>query len=148
MRPNFLFPPISENRRFSFLTLALRLFFGLLLFVKYGLYKWINFQELLPRIPDFLGMGRPMSMSLAIFAQVFCIWGVIAGFLYRLSLIPVLISMVVALYVAFGISHEMVELAALYLGVLVLLFIVGPGKYSIDYLIQKRHQAKRRSSSK
>ena len=62
--------------------------------------------------------------------------GVIIGFLYRLAMIPMIFTMIVAFFVIHANDVFAVkELAFIYLVVFVLMYIAGPGKFSIDYFI-------------
>ena len=62
--------------------------------------------------------------------------GVIIGFLYRLAMIPMIFTMIVAFFVIHANDVFAVkELAFIYLVVFVLMYIAGPGKFSIDHFI-------------
>ncbi|MCP3894592.1 DoxX family protein [Bacteroides neonati] len=132
---NFLFPTKYNDTRGSSLLLVLRILFGLLL-MHHGLQKVMNFQELSHSFPDPIGLGVDVSLSLAIFAELVCSIGFIVGFLYRLALIPMIFTMCVVVFVVFG--HQPFsakELPFIYLSVFIILYITGPGKYSIDHFI-------------
>lgn len=132
---NFLFPTKPNSTKVSLYLLVTRIIFGVLL-MNHGIQKWSNFQELSTAFPDPLGAGSELSLSLAIFGELFCSMGFIVGFLYRLAMIPMIFTMVIAFFVihandAFAVK----ELAFVYLVVFVLMYFAGPGKYSIDYFI-------------
>lgn len=82
---------------------------------------------------DPLGIGSGLSLGLTVFAEVFCSVLLIIGFATRGALIPLMITMGVALFVVHG-SHEFAkqELAALYLAIFAGLFLTGPGRFSVD----------------
>ena len=62
--------------------------------------------------------------------------GVIIGFLYRLAMIPMIFTMIVAFFVVHANDVFAVkELAFIYLVVFILMYIAGPGKFSIDHII-------------
>ena len=133
----FLFPMKPDNTGTSLFLLALRILFGLLL-MNHGIQKWSNFQELSISFPDPLGIGSPLSLGLAIFAELACSIAFIIGFLYRLAMIPMIITIAVAFFIihapdAFAVK----ELAFIYLVVFILMYIMGSGKYSVDYLLGK-----------
>ncbi len=130
----FLFPRYADSSVASLILLVLRLLFGVLL-LRHGIDKLENFRSLVHTFPNPLGLGHALSLSLAIFAEVFCAVAVIAGYLFRLSIIPVIFSMCVAFVAIHHASIVQGELALLYLVVFCLLFITGPGKFSVDYLI-------------
>ena len=131
----FLFPMKSDGTAISLLLLALRLLFGGLLF-SHGIQKWTNFESMSAAFPDPLGVGHSVSLGLAIFGVLFCSIGFILGALYRLAMIPMIFTMVVAFFVIHANDVFAVkELAFIYLVVFVLMYIAGPGKFSIDYFI-------------
>ena len=79
-----------------------------------------------------------MSLILAIFGELTCSLAFIFGFLYRLAMIPMIFTMGMAFFVIHGNDPCSVkELAFIYLVVFVLMYIAGPGKYSIDHFIAK-----------
>ena len=132
---NFLFPGEPRDSRSSWLLLAARVVFGLLL-MSHGIAKWQNFDALSASFPDPLGVGGGVSLALAIFGEVICSAGFIAGLFYRLALIPMIFTMIVAFFVVHANDVFAVkELAFIYLVVFILMYIAGPGKFSIDHII-------------
>lgn len=132
---NFLFPTKPNSTKVSLYLLATRIIFGVLL-MNHGIQKWSNFQELSTAFPDPLGIGSELSLSLAIFGELFCSMGFIVGFLYRLAMIPMIFTMVIAFFVIHANDVFAVkELAFIYLVVFILMYLAGPGKYSIDHFI-------------
>ena len=132
---NFLFPTKPNTTKVSLFLLAVRIIFGILL-MNHGIQKWSNFQELSMTFPDPLGLGSPLSLGLAIFGELVCSMGFIIGFLYRLAMIPMIFTMSVAFFVIHANDVFAVkELAFIYLVVFILMYIAGPGKFSIDYFI-------------
>ena len=120
------------------LVLALRVLFGVLL-LSHGIAKVDDFAALSEVFPDPLGLGSRISLTLAIFGELFCSVGFIVGAFYRLALIPMIFTMCVALFVVHGNDPFAVkELAAIYLSVFVLMYISGPGNYALDRLIAER----------
>lgn len=131
----FLFPTKPDSTAASLFLLALRILFGVLL-MSHGVQKLISFHELSPTFPDPLGVGSTMSLVLAIFGELVCSMGFIIGLLYRLALIPMIFTMSMAFFVI----HESdaffaKELPFIYLAMFVLMYIAGPGKFSVDYLL-------------
>ena len=124
---SFLFPTKSNTTKVSLLLLAVRIIFGILL-MNHGIQKWSSFQELSTVFPDPLGIGSPLSLGLAIFGELVCSMAFIIGFLYRLAMIPMIFTMIVAFF-------AVKELAFIYLVVFILMYIAGPGKFSIDHII-------------
>ena len=132
----FFFPSVFPDASVSRLLLTLRLFFGVL-FLMHGIDKLANFEVLSYSFPDPLGMGSHLSLVLVILAEVFCALTFIGGFLFRISLLPMLFAMFIAFFYAHGGSIADGELAFIYLGVFLLLLVTGPGRYSADYLIYR-----------
>ena len=132
---NFLFPTKPNTTKVSLFLVAVRIIFGILL-MNHGIQKWSNFQELSMTFPDPLGIGSPLSLGLAIFGELVCSMGFIIGFLYRLAMIPMIFTMSVAFFVIHANDVFVVkELAFIYLVVFILMYIAGPGNFSIDYFI-------------
>lgn len=132
----FFFPSVFPDASVSRLLLTLRLFFGFL-FLMHGIDKLANFEVLSYSFPNPLGMGSHLSLVLVILAEVFCALTFIGGFLFRISLLPMLFAMFIAFFYAHGGSIADGELAFIYLGVFLLLLVTGPGRYSADYLIYR-----------
>ena len=132
---SFLFPTKSNTTKVSLLLLAVRIIFGILL-MNHGIQKWSNFQEMSAVFPDPLGIGSPLSLGLAIFGELVCSMAFIIGFLYRLAMIPMIFTMIVAFFVVHANEvFSVKELAFIYLVVFILMYIAGPGKFSIDHII-------------
>lgn len=131
----FIFPSAYPDAPFSRLLLALRFFFGIL-FLLHGTAKLLNYEVLSLTFLDPLGIGASLSLVLVILAELFCALMFIVGFLFRLSLLPMIFTMGVAFFYAHGGSIAEGELAFIYLGVFILMFFTGPGRYSIDNLIR------------
>lgn len=140
---SFLFPQIFRGRGVSAFILLLRMFFGVMLML-HGLDKMMNFAELSRTFPDIMGFGSYISLILAIFAEFCCSLFLIAGLLVRLMLLPMIVTMAVAFFDIHGAMLPDGELALVYLVVFVFLYIVGPGKYSLDYLVDMRLQKEKR----
>ena len=119
--------------------LVLRIAFGLLMMV-HGLQKLNNFSEYSGFFPDPFGLGTTASLSLAIFAELGCSLLLLLGLLTPLSLVPLIITMLVAIFYAHSNDPwEKKELAVAYLCAYLTLFLTGPGRYSLDhFLFNKR----------
>lgn len=134
----FLFPVKVYSTSDSWFLLVVRILFGLFL-ISHGVAKWQHFDTLSSTFPDPMHLGHSLSLVLAIFAEVICAAGFIAGAFYRLALIPMIFTMCIAsLVVHHGDPFATKELAVVYLVVFVLMFIAGPGKYALDRLIAVR----------
>ena len=109
------------------------------------LWPWTNFSAMSESFPDPLGVGSTLSLGLAVFAEVFCSVGFIFGAFYRLAMIPMVFTMGMAFFVIHGNDPFAVkELAFIYLVVFVLMYITGPGKFSIDHVISSALYKKKR----
>ncbi len=82
---------------------------------------------------DPLGMGTRTSLVLTIFAEVGCSILILLGLFTRFATLPLLITMLVAIFVVHAADPlGKKELAILYALLFATLFFTGPGKYSID----------------
>ena len=131
---DFLFPLPNESKASSFFLLALRIVLGLLL-VSHGLDKLYNYTSLCFTFPDPVGIGKELSLLFAIFGELFCSIAFVFGALYRLCMIPMIVIMAIAFFHIHGGSLAGGELALSYLILFVLMYVAGPGKYSIDAII-------------
>ena len=134
---NFLFPQYCRDRIISLLILALRVFFGILFF-SHGLDKMINFNELSYTYPSVLGFGSYMTLMVSIFCEFACSLFLIVGLLVRITVIPMIAAMAVAFFDIHDGMFPAGELSLIYLVLFVILYITGPGRYSVDYLIDMR----------
>ena len=116
--------------------LILRIAAGAMM-LTHGMNKLSNFSSMSQSF-DPIGMGGPLSLSLVIFAEVFCSIAIIFGLFTKLAALPLVVAMCVAAFVAHaGDPLAAKELALLYLAVFAALLITGPGRYSIDKMIWK-----------
>jgi len=134
---DFLFPKPTESNGFSLLLLAFRIFFGLMLMI-HGFEKLYNYTQLCYTFPDPTGIGKEISLLFVIFAEILCSMAFIAGALYRLSMIPMLIVLVTAFFHVHEGSIIHGELSFIYLIVFILMYISGPGKFSVDAKIHEQ----------
>ena len=136
---NYLFPQHFRGKGVSFLILALRIVFGVLFFV-HGVDKMMNFQVLSENYPSVLGFGSYMTLMVTIFCEFCCSLFLISGLLVRIMVLPMIAAMAVAFFdIHDGFLPEG-ELSLIYLSVFVILYVVGPGRYSLDSLIGSKLQ--------
>ena len=122
---------------FSAAMFFLRLSLGFLM-MAHGYDKLLRFSSIHTTFLNFMGIGSTFSLTLVIFAEFFCSLFLILGLFTRISVIPLIITMCVAL---FQVHHGEVfgkgETDTLFLtGYFVLLFL-GPGRVSVDSMISK-----------
>ena len=125
-----------SSSAFNITMLLLRLGAGSLL-MSHGYDKLIHFSETKAKFINFLGIGSATSLTLVIFAEVFCAMLVIIGLFSRLVVIPIIFSLSVAL---FKVHHLNVftdgEKAALFLTCFIPILLCGPGKISVDGMMR------------
>lgn len=139
---NFLFPQHFRGKGVSAFILILRLFFGVMFFI-HGLGKMMNFSELSLTYPSVLGLGSYMTLMLAVFTEFCCSLFLIAGLLFRIMVLPMIVAMAVAFFdIHDGFLPEG-ELALIYMAVFIILYFVGPGRFSFDYLIDVKFKKDR-----
>ena len=82
---------------------------------------------------DPLGIGVELSLGLTVFAEIFCALFLLLGLFTRFVSIPLMITMIVAVFIVHA-EHDFgkKELGLFYLASYFILFISGPGRFSID----------------
>ena len=91
------------------------------------------------QFPPLFGLSATASLTLTVFAEVFCSLLILVGFGTRLATIPLIITMLVAVLFIHGTDpFSKQELGLLYLLPYAALLISGSGKYSIDYLLHRK----------
>jgi putative oxidoreductase len=114
--------------------LFLRVTAGGMMLFGHGWAKLTGFSDLAANFPDPLGMGSStISLSLAVFAEVFCAAAVVVGVATRWVSIPLVITMLVAAFVVHGDDPwAKKELALVYAAPFLTLVFTGAGKFSFD----------------
>ena len=133
----FMFPNHFRGKGISLLILAFRIFLGVMIF-NHGLSKLYNFEQLSFTFPDVFGLGSYTSLMLVIFIEFCCSLFLMFGLLVRITVIPLMISLAVAFFDVHNAQLPEGELSLVYLLLVVLLYFMGPGRYSLDYLIDRR----------
>lgn len=89
--------------------------------------------------PSVFGMSAGFSLVMAIFAEVICSVLILFGIGTRLAVIPLIVTMLVAVfYIHIADPFARQELGLLYLLVYVILLIAGSGKYSVDRILMAK----------
>jgi putative oxidoreductase len=122
---------------FNISMLLIRLAFGLLMIMKHGLPKLMEFSTQQYTFYNFLGIGSRFSLVLAIFAELFCSMFLILGLFTRFTVIPLIIVMMVAIF-GFNAGKALIssELAILYGTAFIAILFVGPGRISVDGMMR------------
>lgn len=122
---------------FNTAMLLFRVCLGILM-MSHGFSKLLGFGKNHSDFMNFLGMGSTVSYILVIFAEFFCALFLVIGLFTRLSCVPLIITMGVALFKAHGGElFDDGETSALYLLGFTVILLLGPGKFSIDGLAGK-----------
>lgn len=88
---------------------------------------------------DPIGLGMTTSLVLVVFAEVFCSVLILIGLGTRLAVIPLIITMAVAAFLAHsGDAFAEKEASLLYMLIYIILFITGSGKFSVDKALSRR----------
>lgn len=115
--------------------LLLRAWFGLSMLLLHGWGKLTNFGVLKEKFSDPIGLGKTASLALATTGEVLCAALLVIGLFTRVAALGAGSVMAVAFWFAHG--HKLSgpgngEMAFLFLGAFLTLFIAGGGKYSVD----------------
>jgi len=90
------------------------------------------------QFPEVFGMGATLSLSLAVFAEVICSIFILFGLGTRLAAIPLIITMLLAIFhIHIAEPFAVKELAVLYLLIYSMLLLMGSGRYSLDAVLLK-----------
>ena len=134
-----LLNPGSYTREINITLLFLRITIGIFM-LTHGFGKLTMLFEGGPvQFADPIGIGPTASLILAVFAEVLCSILLIFGIATRFAVIPLLITMLVAVLIVHSDdAFRVKEMALLYLSVFISILIAGAGKISIDNLIYKK----------
>lgn len=135
----FVFSTLHPSWAGAAAIIAIRIGVGLLMLSSHGWGKYMHFNTLSLAFPDPLGIGSMLSLMLTIFAELFCSILLILGLFTRLALIPLIITMAVAIGIIHaGDAFQQKELALVYLIIYIMLMITGPGKFSLDAYFSRK----------
>lgn len=99
----------------------------------HGWDKLAAYNELFHDFGDPIGLGSEVSYILTVFAEFFCSILLIIGLFTRVAAVSLVITMLVAVFIAHGGDEwSKKEKAALYLIPYLAILTAGPGKYSAD----------------
>lgn len=125
---------MNDSKSTDFSLLLLRLTFGGLMLLNHGLPKLNKLMAEGPvKFADIMGLGAANSLRLAVFAELACAALLILGLFTRWASIPLVITMLVAVFMIHGgDSLADKEHAILFLIPYIILMIKGAGWYSLD----------------
>ena len=129
---------------FHFTMLLFRVIVSLELMAVHGFKKigvGVNIAEIVPNplhLPDALNNGFAIAANLI--APVF----IIPGLLTRLAILPILAITLTGYFVLHWNDAMLVkDVPFIYSVVFMLIWVLGPGKYSLDYLINRKLQLRK-----
>ncbi|MGB0880951.1 MAG: DoxX family protein [Polaribacter sp.] len=135
---NNIFNPGNYPNNVSSALLILRVVIGIFMLT----HGWGKMQTLFSGEPiqfaDPIGLGASFSLALTVFAEVLCSILIIVGLGTRFAAIPLLITMLVAVFIVHandGFGKQ--ELGLLYAAMYGAIALAGAGKFSLDYLLFK-----------
>jgi putative oxidoreductase len=104
----------------------------------HGFPKLVHYADRMEKFSDPFGLGSPLSLALAVFAEFFCSILLALGLFTRFAIIPLIITMATAAFIVHaGDPFGDREKALLYLFPFLGLFITGPGKLSVDGIVKR-----------
>lgn len=91
---------------------------------------------------DPLNIGNEASLILVVFSEILCAFLVLIGLLSRWVTIPLIITMLVAVFVV-HIDHGFAkqEMGLMYLVNYIVILLCGPGRYSIDGILHHKKRS-------
>ncbi|MFA5573808.1 MAG: DoxX family protein [Brumimicrobium sp.] len=117
--------------------LIFRIVIGFYIFYGHGfgkLQRLFSGQEI--KFADPIGLGEELSFYLVTMTEGVLFIFVILGLLTRFALIPFIITMLVATLSHLDEGLKGMEYSMIYLASFMMLFLTGPGKYSIDAMLK------------
>jgi putative oxidoreductase len=123
---------------FNISFLLLRLLMGVTLAVNHGYPKLIHYAEKKDSFVNLWGLGSNTTLALVVFAEFFCSVFIVLGLFTRFTVLPLILTMGYAFIVSHnGMLFDDGEHAALYLSGFTAILLCGPGRVSVDGLINK-----------
>ncbi len=135
-----LFSYEKNSQKTDIALLILRLAVGGMMVYSHGWRKFMKFFADDPiRFGNPIGLGEETSLVLTVLAEVFCSILLIVGLATRWVTIPLIITMLVAIFVVhLDDPFAKKEFALLYLIPYIMLLLTGAGRYSVDAMIKTK----------
>lgn len=128
----------SYGAKVDFSLLLIRIIAGGFM-LTHGYPKMIKLLDGNFQFADPLGIGVELSLILAVFAEIICALFILLGILPRLASIPLIVTMLVAAFIAHaGDPFKSKESSLMYLLLYVVILLLGAGKYAIQGLFSKK----------
>lgn len=128
---HFNFLPRSAD----FGLLVLRVWFGTSMVVLHGWSKLTGFSAMAPQFIDPFGIGKTATLALAIFGELVCASLLVLGLFTRFAALGAGLTMLAAFWYGHGARLTGAgngEMAFLFLGAFVVLFVAGGGRFAFD----------------
>tara|TARA_R110002020_G_scaffold97708_1_gene233112 strand:- start:27818 stop:28129 length:312 start_codon:yes stop_codon:yes gene_type:complete len=95
--------------------------------------KLFRFNEMLEIFPDPLHVGKLPSLIFALLTDGVLSVFVLVGLFTRWSTLIISVNLTIAFFVFHRANLDGGEIAFVYLGIMILIYLCGPGKYSVDH---------------
>jgi putative oxidoreductase len=129
----FLQSFINQDKAIFFL----RIIIGLLIFINHGFEKLFHFDHILEIFPDPIGIGKLPSLLFALLTDGILSIFLIFGLFTRISTFLIAINLIVAFFAVHNANLTEIrgELALAFLISIITIFLIGPGKKSLDFIL-------------
>ncbi|NCN26791.1 DoxX family protein [bacterium] len=105
----------------------------------HGLGKLQSYTEMKDSFPDPLGIGSHLSLLCTIGTEVGCAALIMLGLFSRLASLPLAFTMAIAAFVVHSADpFAKKEFALIYMVIFLAGYFMGPGRFSIDYIVRKK----------
>lgn len=130
---------MNISKSTDIVLLLLRVTFGGLMLINHGWGKMMKcFGEGPIKFADPIGLGAEFSLYLAVFSEVVCAFLLVIGLFTRQAVIPLIITMLVAIFIVHGDDpFKKMEMGILYLVPYICILLKGAGWYSLDAQVRK-----------
>lgn len=127
-----------KSKAIEFSLLLIRIVGGGFM-LTHGWGKMMNLLNANFEFLDPIGIGKEASLGLVVFSEILCSLLLLTGLLTRWASIPLIITMIVAVFVVHaqdGFAKQ--EMGLIYMIIYLVLLLCGPGRYSIDGMMNQK----------